>query len=237
MEPDQNSLFKQFVRIFFRLFFRLLYHEFAWTYDRVASVVSVGRWKSWTLSALPYLENSVVLELGSGPGHLQVALAGKGIVSFGLDSSRQMAKQARNRLNRNSLPENITLGKAQSLPFASGKFDKVVATFPSEYIIEPNTIAQVWRVLKNDGEIIVIPVAWITSKRMWDRLAAGLFRITGQVPGTDPESGDFGDFDPESYFDKSGFEFSKEIIQLSSSRVLLIRATKILPNINQWELG
>ncbi len=232
MEPDKNSIFRKFVWTLFRLIFRLLYHEFAWTYDWVAAAVSMCRWKSWILSVLPYLEHSVVLELGSGPGHLQVALARRGIVAYGLDSSWQMVKQARNRLNHNSFPGNITLGRAQSLPFPSGKFDKVVATFPSEYIFETKTISQVWRVLKTNGELIVIPVAWITGKTMRDRLAAGIFRITGQVPGTDPESGDFGDFDPQRFFEQRGFKVNKEIIRLSSSKVLVIRATKGLPTNN-----
>ena len=35
-----------------RLFFRLLYHPFAWTYDGVASAVSMGRWKRWVLAAV-----------------------------------------------------------------------------------------------------------------------------------------------------------------------------------------
>ena len=48
----------------------LLYHHFAWTYDLVADIVSLGQWKDWVRTALPYLDGCV-LELGYGPGHLQ----------------------------------------------------------------------------------------------------------------------------------------------------------------------
>jgi ubiquinone/menaquinone biosynthesis C-methylase UbiE len=226
MNTNKKATFNKAVSTFFKLFFRLLYHEFSWTYDWVAAVVSLGRWKSWTLSVLPYLDNSIVLELGPGPGHLQVALAKKGMPAFGLDASWQMVKQSRNRLNHHSFLSNISRGWSQSMPYASGIFDKVVATFPSEYIVDPDTLEQVWRVLKRDGELIIIPVAWITGKRWWDRLAAGLFRITGQAPDIDPESGDYRDFVSVDFIEKFGFKARKEIIQFHSSKVLLIRAQK-----------
>lgn len=233
----KKSLIHQTIRSFFKLFFRLLYHEFAWTYDWVAAIVSVGRWKSWTYCVLPYLSNGKVLELGPGPGHLQVDITQRGILSFGLDASWQMARQASKRLQKNSVPGKICLGRSQALPYASEEFDQVVATFPSEYIIDPQTLAQTWRVLKVGGELIVLPLAWITGKKWWDRLAAGLFRITGQTPNIDPESGAIEEFIPEEFIKKFGFNISNEIIQLPSSKVLLIRATKIIPGRNQEELG
>ncbi|NMC80811.1 MAG: hypothetical protein GYA59_15725, partial [Chloroflexi bacterium] len=38
-----------------KVFFDLLYHSFAWTYDGVAAVVSLGRWKGWVYSVIPFL--------------------------------------------------------------------------------------------------------------------------------------------------------------------------------------
>jgi len=237
MNTNKITIFHQAVRYFFKTFFQLLYHDFAWTYDWVAAIVSVGRWKTWTLCCLPFLDNSIVLELGSGPGHLQIALAKKGISAFGLDASKQMARLARRRLNKNSYHANISLGRAQNLPFANGKFDKIVATFPSEYISDPLTLGQSRRVLKEHGELIIIPVAWITGKKWWDKLAAGLFRITSQAPGINPEPLDLDVLIPGDAFKESGFHLSHEIIHLPSSDVLLLRATKILVDHNPEELG
>jgi len=237
MNTNKITPFHQAARYFFKTFFQLLYHDFACTYDWVAAIVSLGRWKTWTLCCLPFLDNSIVLELGSGPGHLQVALANKGGSAFGLDASKQMARLATTRLTKNSREANISQGRAQNLPYANCKFDKIIATFPSEYISDPLTLGQSWRVLKDQGELLIIPVAWITGTKWWDKLAASLFRITGQAPGIKPESADFDVLIPDEAFKKSGFQLSHEIIQFPSSEVLLLRATKILDDQNHEVLG
>ncbi len=85
---------------FFNHFFKLLYHQFAWSYDWVSGAVSLGNWNSWTRAALPYLQGPRVLELGFGPGHLQVALQKREIWSVGIDESWQMASQAVLRLKQ-----------------------------------------------------------------------------------------------------------------------------------------
>jgi hypothetical protein len=43
------------MREFLRFFFHHFYHGFAWTYDFVAAVVSIGRWQHWGFAALPHL--------------------------------------------------------------------------------------------------------------------------------------------------------------------------------------
>jgi ubiquinone/menaquinone biosynthesis C-methylase UbiE len=45
--------------------------SFAWSYDLVAAVVSLGQWNHWVGSVLPYLPGVNILEIGHGPGHLQ----------------------------------------------------------------------------------------------------------------------------------------------------------------------
>src|SRR4030065_1593661 len=94
---------KRLLVILLRSFFKLLYHQFAWTYDWVASIVSLGAWKSWVLSAPSYLDSRRTLEIGFGPGHLQLALHQMGITTIGLDESKQMANTARLRLLRQGL--------------------------------------------------------------------------------------------------------------------------------------
>ncbi len=124
-----------------RLFFRLLYHSMSWSYDLVAAVVSLGRWKDWVKRALPLLAGPRVLELGFGPGHMQGLLLSAGLSPFGLDESRQMARQAQKRLLRQRQNPRLARGLAQHLPFASGTFNSVVATFPTLYIVDPQTLA------------------------------------------------------------------------------------------------
>ncbi|HTP03398.1 MAG TPA: hypothetical protein VMJ64_18630, partial [Anaerolineales bacterium] len=62
------------LRCFLKFFFHHFYHGFAWTYDIVATTVSIGRWNHWVASALPYVRGKRILEIGQGPGHLQLLL-------------------------------------------------------------------------------------------------------------------------------------------------------------------
>src|SRR5512136_2652338 len=82
---------------FFRLFFHLLYHQFSWLYDFVAWLVSVGNWNKWVTSVIPYLDGPKILEIGFGPGHLQLALQQNNAMVFGIDESAHMVNIARNR--------------------------------------------------------------------------------------------------------------------------------------------
>lgn len=177
--PD---LLSKFLTGVLRLFFRLLYHEFAWSYDWVAWVVSIGRWKDWILSTLPYLTGPEVLELGHGPGHLQAALQRNGVHAFGLDESTQMGLQASQRLRQQGLSVCLVNGYAQSLPFPAQSFSQVVATFPSEYIFDEDVAAEIYRVLMPGGVAVILPSAIITGTSLFDRLAALLFRLTAQAP-------------------------------------------------------
>ena len=202
------------------LFFRLLYHQFAWTYNFVAAGVSLGRWQGWVLTARPYLRGRV-LEIGYGPGHLQVALNQDRLEAFGLDESRQMGRQARRRLRRRKYPVRLANGYAHNLPFPADSFDRVAATFPSEYIFEAQTLAEIWRVLKPGGRLVVIPSAWITGQGWLERLAAGLFRATGQagalelvLPGM------------KRRIAASGFEVRHELVEAEGSRVLVVIGEK-----------
>ena len=112
---------------------------FAWTYDGVAWIASLGQWTNWALVALRFLEGPMVLELAHGPGHLQVALAQAGVQVTGLDLSPQMGRLTRRRLRRADLPVPLVRGRAQTLPLPDGAFNSVVATFPTEFIIDPRT--------------------------------------------------------------------------------------------------
>lgn len=215
------------------IFFHLLYHQFAWAYDWVADIVSLGRWKKWIFTLIPYLGTSNVLELGPGPGHLQLALKGESLTGIGIDSSPQMIGIAAKRLINHDYPPNLVIGQSQYLPFVSGFFEQVLATFPSNFIVDKKTLHEVWRVLISSGELIVIPAAWITGRAPLEMFAAWLFRITGQVPSDKVEDLDEGQF--SSFIDREGlgFNLKTEIVDLESSQVLVIRAEKIMKNMNE----
>ena len=225
-----------------RFFFKLLYHQLAFTYDLVAATVSLGRWKDWVMSILPFVEGPRVLEIGFGPGHLQRILLSRGLIAIGIDESRQMAGLAKYNLRKelsSATPSifgfqdrsthyqpgytqtNLTRGLAQHLPFHNQSFDTVVATFPAEYITAPETLDEVKRCLSDGGRFIVLPVAIQIGRGLLDRAMALLFRVTHQSP-----------VDPieivreklQEPFVKAGFEVEIKELQVRSSLLLVIIA-------------
>lgn len=210
------------------LFFKLLYHQMSWTYDTVAGIVSLGRWKGWVFSVLPDLGGHRILELGYGPGHLQRELLAAGKFAFGIDTSSQMSRQAQQRIRRQGLSPCLIQGQGQHLPFPEDAFDQVVATFPTEYITRTETLQEIYRVLTPGGEFILLPAAWITGRGPLERLASWLFRVTGQAPPQKPVKGV-----PGSLIDAfvqpleaSGFTTRPEVRQQTSGLLLVICAKK-----------
>lgn len=204
--------------VFFRLLqwlFRLLYGPLAWKYDWVAALVSAGLWREWVHTALPDLPGPDILELGPGPGHLQTELARRGARVVGLDASPQMGRLALKNLTRKGLPARLVRGLAQNLPFPGESFDQVAATFPAEYILDPRTLAEVYRVLRPGGVFVVVAGALVTGHALYSWVFAWLFRAAKQAAG--PWSG------WEAAFRAAGFEFHLEERPARRSLVFVIR--------------
>lgn len=226
------------VRALLRFFFRLLYHQFAFTYDLVAATVSMGRWKDWVMSVIPFIAGDRILEIGHGPGHLQSALLSRGLAVVGLDESTQMGRLAHSNLRR-ALSSNVKTtdpndhraytqtslarGLAQHLPFPDECFSTLVATFPAEYIFDPQTLIEAKRVLVPKGRFVILPGATITGRGLLDRAMALLFRITGQTP---PDLSELLHERSREPFLAAGFQLQVHEVDVKSSRVFILLATK-----------
>jgi len=207
------------VKTLLRFFFKLLYHQFAFAYDLVAATVSVGLWKNWVSSILPFITGTRVLEIGHGPGHLQRILLSRGLDVVAIDESAPMGLLAQRNTDRKA---TLARALAQGLPFADSSFDTVIATFPAEYINDPQTLLEVKRCLSDGGRFIVLPVALQMGRKPLDRVMSLLFRVTHQSP-----------VDPleevkeklRAPFVEAGFDVDVQELQVKSSLLLVIIAS------------
>ncbi len=157
--------FDQAIRTVYAWACQRLYHEFAWSYDSVSRLVSAGQWQAWRAVAAPLVQGEHVLELGFGTGVLMQQLTEQGYVVTGVDASTSMVRIAQRRLERHKLDAAITQATGQSLPFADQSFDTVVATFPAPYILEPATLSECARVLRQDHRSRLIVVGlWVALR-------------------------------------------------------------------------
>lgn len=165
-----------------RFGFRLLYNEMAWSYDSVSWVVSLGLWKRWTLTSLDYLPDHTqrVVELAHGTGTVQMALCERGIGHVGVDLSPYMGRIAARKLGKAGCPAPLTRGNAFRLPLKANSADAVVTTFPTPFFLEEVALAEVRRVLRDEGRYIVVPAATLDLTGVAPRFLEFLYRITGQ---------------------------------------------------------
>jgi ubiquinone/menaquinone biosynthesis C-methylase UbiE len=150
----------------YRWLLERLYHQFAPLYDTVATLISRGHWFVWGEQLIPFCTGPV-LELGCGTGHLQASLARHDIWSIGLDRSPAMLAQARRRASR------LLRADSRAIPCADQSFACVVAVFPAPYIADPATLNEVARVLRPDGQLLILLAAGrmqLTSHPLWHQL-------------------------------------------------------------------
>src|SRR5437588_10705820 len=137
--------------------FETLYKN-RYLYRFASTVPFAGQWRVWQRLVLPRIYGNDVLELGCGLGDLLADMIEAGYTCRAVEPSPAMAEAARDTLQRREVGQRnwVLQGSAQHLPFANASFDTVVSTFPSEYIYDPDTIAEVERVLRPAGRLIVI---------------------------------------------------------------------------------
>ncbi len=203
-----------------RFGFRLLYNEMAFTYDIVSSVVSMGEWRSWQRSALKHLDPNSgkrLLELAHGTGNLQIDLVKAGYDTVGYDLSPYMGRIAQAKMKRQRLTAKLVRGKAQQLPFPTGRFDAVISTFPTDFIFAAETLREINRILGSHGQLVIVPNGVLTGGGIGEAALEWLYRVTGQRGGQNTSLSD--------YFAQFGFEVSvhEERCRRSIAQVIVAR--------------
>jgi|HigsolmetaAR202D_1030399.scaffolds.fasta_scaffold00025_59 Methylase involved in ubiquinone/menaquinone biosynthesis len=173
------ALLVQLQRRFVRWAFERFYNEYAWSYDSVAWLVSRGLWQAWTQAALPFLEGQV-LELGCGTGYVQLARAQQKLPIVGLDASPFMLGHSRKRLARAGYAAYLVQARSQKIPFADQSFDSVLSTFPSDYILHPDTLREIVRVLRPNGRFVLVDAAHFTQHDLYAQLVDIAYWLTFQ---------------------------------------------------------
>lgn len=169
-----------------RWFFHHLYTTIAFAYDAVAWLSSFGAWDAWRRTALnDFPIGPPILEIGSGTGHLLSQAVAAGHRAFAVDASPQMTRLTLRRLRRGGRAAVITRARAQALPFRDGAFAGCVSTFPSEYILDPSTLAEARRVLGPRGKLVIIPTVRLRPRAPWESFVRGLYAAAGQSPVPD----------------------------------------------------
>lgn len=153
----------RFPRRLVRWAFTQLYGPLAPLYDTISRVFFLDQWRLWQQAPLGEVVGSV-LEVGAGTGTLAHAARQRGLRWTALEQSAAMIRQARRKYPTNLPP--LVRGEAQALPFANEAFDHVVSTFPTEYIFDPQALAELGRVLRPGGTLLVVPAAEVRPAGM-----------------------------------------------------------------------
>lgn len=193
--------------------FRLLYNEMAFTYDWVSWIVSLGQWRSWQRSVIQFLpapSAGFVLDLAHGTGNLHLDLLKADYQLAGFDLSPYMGEIASKKVKNAGFEGQFARGLAQKLPFADKSFAAVVSTFPTSFIIDPESLKELNRVLADDGKLIIVLNGILTGGGLVRSFLEWLYKITGQRDDDKPHQ------DIKAYFDGYGFEV--ELIDVAYSR-------------------
>lgn len=101
-----------------------------------------------------------VLEVGCGPGHLSIRLAGEGFDVTGLDLDPAMIERARANGGRTGDGDrrgpSFVIGDVASLPLPDESFDLVVSTLSMHHWADPSAgLAEIGRVLRPGARALV----------------------------------------------------------------------------------
>lgn len=151
------------------------YTALAQPYDLAVRLLPV--WRTWLRCALPHIVGPRVLEVSFGTGYLMSQYAGT-FEAHGLDYNRKMVRIARKNLGRARTKAGLIQGNVEHLPYPDASFDSLVNTMAfSGYPNGVRALAEMKRVLRNDGKLILIDFTyppdqnWLGSRiaMFWER--------------------------------------------------------------------
>ncbi|HEX7490779.1 MAG TPA: class I SAM-dependent methyltransferase [Candidatus Limnocylindrales bacterium] len=168
------------------------------SYDRVATVLSLGqdpRWRRAAVAAIDARPTDRVLDVATGTGMVAQALHDRyGCAVVGVDQSADMLALAR---TRHGVYSTIIEGRAEELPFPDAAFDHLTFTYLLRYVDDPAaTMKELTRVVKPGGRVAMVefglpggvwrPLWWLYTRiglRVGGRLFSGKWYAVGGFLG------------------------------------------------------
>jgi demethylmenaquinone methyltransferase/2-methoxy-6-polyprenyl-1,4-benzoquinol methylase len=134
---------------------RALFAPLGPTYDRYASVLSLGqdpRWRRFLVEQVNVANDDVVLDVATGTGAVaRELIRRRGCRVVGLDQSPEMLAEARRRLGGDV---RLVEATADQVPFADASFDALTFTYLLRYVPDPAaTLRELARVVRPGGTI------------------------------------------------------------------------------------
>lgn len=159
--------------------YQRFYDSLAWIYG--AAMRAIRPWLAYARQSLPWLPTEGrVLEIGHGPGLLLEELASRYALAAGLDLSLGMIRQARRRLQRAGLPARLVRGDAVALPYRTGSFDGIVATFTLSAIPDGGAaMREMARVLRPGGMLSLVDACLPPDGNLVGTALARLWTLLG----------------------------------------------------------
>jgi len=159
--------------------FDQFYSRFARAYDVLVRRGPI--WKSWLAHALPHVRGGRVLEVSCGTGYLLTQYADR-VQASAVDLNARMVEITSENLGRAGLAADVREADVEALPYGDEIFDTVVNTMSfSGYPNGRAALAEMNRVLKPGGDLVLIDVGYPDDGNQVGTLLAELWRRSGDL--------------------------------------------------------
>lgn len=169
---------------------------FAPLYEKAARMAGGAYYRPVAEDVVTRLKRGKILDLGTGPGYLPVAIAviSTDITVVGIDLSARLIETAKANGLSAGVEDRVHFrtGNASSLDFPDASYDMVVSTGMLHMLRNPvKVLEEIHRVLKPGAEAWIYdparissrinPKEWRASLSIWERLTFRLFQFFARI--------------------------------------------------------